>query len=393
MPFSIDSVKLHALIPSAGSGSRFGSELPKQFLLLNKKPMIEQTVDIFLGMTEIESIWVGLSQELMPLFEIKHPKLRSCLTGGDTRAKTVLNTLEYMLNESVSPNDWVLVHDAARPGITSEQIRTLIEAVFNSQACGGILALPVADTLKQTKPNQSSIIQTVSREQLWQAQTPQMFRIGELKEALEKCLTSKLMVTDEASAMEQIGLSPLLIKGSIENFKVTYPEDLQTMEKLFHQQPGIRIGQGYDVHRLVLGRDLILGGVKLEYDKGLEGHSDADALLHSITDALIGAAGLGDIGRHFPDTDPKLKNVDSAVLLKKTYDLIKNHGYQLVNIDSTIICQSPKLAKYIPLMISRIAEILEVEPQLINIKAKTNEGLGYLGASEAIETQAVALLC
>ena len=192
--------------------------------------------------------------------------------------------------------------------------------------------------------------------------------------------------------MEAMGFSPLLVKGSLENFKITYPEDLSTMEKLQRKESSIRIGQGYDVHRLVKGRPLILGGVVVPYELGLLGHSDADALLHAITDALLGASGLGDIGQHFPDSDPLYKNANSAGLLNKTYQLVQEKGFELINIDATIICQSPKLAPHISSMMARVSAILEVDTSIVHIKAKTNEGLGYLGNSEAIETQAVVLL-
>jgi 2-C-methyl-D-erythritol 2,4-cyclodiphosphate synthase len=289
--------------------------------------------------------------------------------------------------------DWVLVHDAARPGVRKKDVENLISAVLqDSSSIGGILALPVADTLKQSISDQPLIQKTLSRNLLWQAQTPQMFQLGQLKTAIEQAQNNGLEITDEASAIEAMGLSPILIKGSFENFKITYQEDLSTMEKLYRKESSIRIGQGYDVHRLVEGRPLILGGVLVPYHLGLLGHSDADALLHAITDALLGACGLGDIGKHFPDSDPLYKNAISADLLNKTYHLVQEKGLELINVDATIICQSPKLYPYISSMIARISEILEVDTSRINIKAKTNETLGYLGNSEAIETQAVVLL-
>jgi 2-C-methyl-D-erythritol 2,4-cyclodiphosphate synthase len=285
------------------------------------------------------------------------------------------------------------VHDAARPGVRQKDVQSLIYAVLqDSSACGGILALPVADTLKQSNVDNAIIQKTVSRNLLWQAQTPQMFQLGQLQKALEQSQMNGLEVTDEASAMEAMGVLPILVKGSLENFKITYQEDLSTMEKLHRKETSIRIGQGYDVHRLVEGRPLILGGVEVPYELGLLGHSDADALLHAITDAMLGASGLGDIGQHFPDSDPLYKNANSADLLNKTYHLVQEKGFELINIDATIICQSPKLSPYISSMMAKISEILGIETSRVNIKAKTNEGLGYLGNSEAIETQAIVLL-
>ena len=192
--------------------------------------------------------------------------------------------------------------------------------------------------------------------------------------------------------MEYMGIAPLLIKGSFANLKITYPEDLQLMEKIMPKAPNIRIGQGYDVHRLVPDRKLILGGVVIPFELGLLGHSDADVLLHAITDAMIGAAGLGDIGKHFPDTDPYYKNANSMQLLEKAHTLIRQKGFAVVNIDATIICQAPKLAFFIPNMVKNLSEALNISSTYMNIKAKTNEGLGYLGDSQAIEAQAVVLL-
>jgi 2-C-methyl-D-erythritol 4-phosphate cytidylyltransferase / 2-C-methyl-D-erythritol 2,4-cyclodiphosphate synthase len=388
-----NDTKCHVLIPSAGSGLRFGTEQPKQFQSLGGIPVISHCVDAFLGVPEISSIWVGLSETQHIPFKNSDAKVQLRFTGGSTRAQTVLKTLEQMLKEGISANDWALVHDAARPGIESSLIQTLIREVTKSECVGGILALPVADTLKQSEGlGSTQIARTVSRVDFWQAQTPQMFRIGQLRDAIQYCFKESIEITDEASAIEHTGLQPLLVKGSIENFKITYPQDLQTMEKLMNKSPNLRIGQGYDVHRLVPNRDLVLGGIKIPSEVGLDGHSDADALLHAITDALIGAAGLGDIGRHFPDTDQSFKDADSGVLLQKTYALVQSKGFSIVNIDSTIICQTPKLAKWIPSMVERISKLLVIAPYLVNIKAKTNEGLGYLGAAEAIETQAVVLL-
>jgi 2-C-methyl-D-erythritol 2,4-cyclodiphosphate synthase len=285
------------------------------------------------------------------------------------------------------------VHDAARPGITPRHVETLINQVQNSGMNGGILALPLADTLKKETLHESLITTnlTVDRKGLWLAQTPQMFKINELVNSIEVSIHKNIEVTDEASAMENLGSSVLLVQGDYQNFKVTYPEDISYMERLLTTSP-IRVGQGYDVHQLVVGRPLILGGIEIPSEKGLLGHSDADALLHAITDALLGAVALGDIGQHFPDTDPRFKGANSGFLLQKTYEKVLAEGYQLVNLDATIICQTPKLMQHMQKMTNNIAHLLQVSEKQINLKAKTNEGLGYLGESQAIETQAIVLI-
>ena len=390
---SSTQAKCHVLIPSGGVGARFGGDIPKQYQMLAGKKVINHCISIFASVTEVTTIWIACNHEDPYLKVDPREKIQVIPTGGQTRSQTVLNTLQAMIAQQIPLTDWVLVHDAARPGIAKDDVNTLIRVVTEDPSCiGGILALPIADTVKESDIHRSIIKKTLNRDVLWQAQTPQMFRIGQLKDALEKALQDGIEITDEASAMEVFGNTPLLVKGASQNFKITYHEDLLIMEKLLTQETSIRIGQGYDVHRLVADRPLILGGIEIPHHLGLLGHSDADALLHAITDALLGAAALGDIGQHYSDNDPQYHNADSAVLLQKTYELVSAKGFALVNIDATIICQSPKLASQIPSMIERIAQILHIAPSQINIKAKTNEGLGYLGNSEAIETQAVVLI-
>jgi 2-C-methyl-D-erythritol 2,4-cyclodiphosphate synthase/2-C-methyl-D-erythritol 4-phosphate cytidylyltransferase len=390
---SIVSSTCHVLIPCAGTGSRFGSDIPKQFQKLAGKKVIQHSIDIFSSIEQIQTIWVGLTTIDQDSEDLTSAKVKTVKTGGKTRSQTVLNTLDQMIQNQIPLSDWVLVHDAARPGVVKQDVERLIQQVTNVNTCvGGILALPITDTVKVSDPSLTHIVSTQSRELLWRAQTPQMFRIGQLRDALSKAIQKGIEVTDEASAMEGLGLKPLLVMGSLENFKITYQNDLLSMEKLMKHDSSLRIGQGYDVHRLVEGRNLILGGIHIPFQKGLLGHSDADALFHAITDALLGAAGLGDIGQHFPDTDPQYKNADSGLLLEHAHQLVLKKGYSILNIDATVICQAPKLAQHIPSMILSIGKVLKIDSSLVNIKAKTNEGLGYLGNSEAIETQAVVLL-
>ena len=390
---SIVSSTCHVLIPCAGTGSRFGSDIPKQFQKLAGKKVIQHSIDIFSSIEQIQTIWVGITTIDQDSEDLTSAKVKTVKTGGKTRSQTVLNTLDQMIQNQIPLSDWVLVHDAARPGVVKQDVERLIQQVTNVNTCvGGILALPITDTVKVSDPSLTHIVSTQSRELLWRAQTPQMFRIGQLRDALSKAIQKGIEVTDEASAMEGLGLKPLLVMGSMENFKITYQNDLLSMEKLMKHDSSLRIGQGYDVHRLVEGRNLILGGIHIPFQKGLLGHSDADALFHAITDALLGAAGLGDIGQHFPDTDPQYKNADSGLLLEHAHQLVLKKGYSILNIDATVICQAPKLAQHIPSMILSIGKVLKIDSSLVNIKAKTNEGLGYLGNSEAIETQAVVLL-
>jgi 2-C-methyl-D-erythritol 4-phosphate cytidylyltransferase/2-C-methyl-D-erythritol 2,4-cyclodiphosphate synthase len=279
--------------------------------------------------------------------------------------------------------------------------RLIAQEVVGDPECGGILALPVADTLKSAG-GARRILATPSREGLWQAQTPQMFRAGLLGRALQQAASQGVTVTDEASAVEALGLQPLLVPGSSDNFKVTLPGDLALAEAVLQRRqlqssvlaasPALRVGQGFDVHVLCEGRPLIIGGVNIPYARGLLGHSDADVLLHALIDALLGAAALGDIGRHFPDTDARWQGADSRVLLRQVLTLLRQSGFAIVNIDATIIAEQPKMAPHIPAMLSNVAADLGLTRAQVNIKAKTFERIGALGRGEGIAVEAIAML-
>jgi 2-C-methyl-D-erythritol 4-phosphate cytidylyltransferase/2-C-methyl-D-erythritol 2,4-cyclodiphosphate synthase len=309
--------------------------------------------------------------------------------------------LHFLRDQGAAANDWVLVHDAARCLVTAAQIEQLIAACATDPV-GGLLALPLADTLKSVAQNR--VQATLSRHDKWLAQTPQMFRLGQLIEALTQAGDH---VTDEASAIEALGLLPLCVPGSAQNFKLTYPADFELAEQLLlarrehagqalglHKKDHMkfRIGEGWDVHALVPGRALMLGGVHVPFALGLQGHSDADVLLHAITDALLGAAALGDIGRHFPDTDAQFKDADSWRLLQEATRRLRAAGFEIANVDSTVIAQAPKLMPHIPAMCERVAQALGVAVTQVNVKAKTAEKMGPVGLGQAIEARASALV-
>lgn len=410
-----------ALIPAAGSGQRFGAALPKQYALLDGVPMLMRTAQALLTFSLFDLVLVVVSPSdtlaattLAPLLAQHSQRLQLTYVGGDSRAATVRNGLNALRSQGTPQDNWVWVHDAARPGIAAAQLRTLAVALQHT-AVGTVLATPVADTLKLGAAGENSITigSTLPRESLWQAQTPQCFPLQLLCDALDAAAAQGLTVTDEASAIEAIGLSPVLVPGNSHNFKVTTPADAALMEVVLTMQqhnqsatgvnpsgvaaspttlPMLRIGEGMDVHALVAGRPLILGGVTIPHHKGLLGHSDADALLHAMTDALLGAAGMGDIGRMFPDTDAAHAGADSQVLLTQAYAAVVAKGWQVINVDATIIAQAPKMAPHIPAMQRNIARCLGINPAQVNVKAKTNEKLGWLGREEGIETRAVVLL-
>ena len=291
--------------------------------------------------------------------------------GGATRAASALAGVRAAAGELVA------IHDAARPFVSAAVIDRVLAAAGETGAAAP--AVPVKDTVKLAGPD--ALVQaTPPREKLFAVQTPQCFdRAAYLRLAGDEA------VTDDCQLFEQAGLPVKLVAGEYENYKITTPDDLKGEKTM-------RIGHGYDVHKLVEGRDLILGGVKIPFEKGLLGHSDADVLTHAVMDALLGAAALGDIGRHFPDSDPAYKGADSLALARRVAALLAQAGYRPVNLDATILCQAPKLAPHIPAMAENLAAALGMAPGTVSVKATTEEHLGFTGQGLGIAAHAVALL-
>lgn len=386
---TFNSRRIFAVIPAAGCGSRMQADRPKQYLPINGRAILEVTVSALLDVPEIDGMFVGVSPEDDTAETL--PMAAAVLkTGGATRAETVFQTLEA-LSDTIAENDLVLVHDAARPLVSPTDVSKLIAETVRFRkegiAAGGVLAVPVWDTVKRVD-KEGIFVEDVDRDGLMRIATPQCFAYGELKAALARNLTA----TDESSAMRAAGFSVAAVESSAHNIKLTRPQDLDFAQLVLDKTMKTRIGIGYDSHRLVEGRKFILGGVEIEHTLGLAGHSDADALLHAITDALLGAARLGNIGTFFPDTDPAYKGADSAVLLKTAYEAVREAGWTVVNIDTVVVAQKPKLNPYVPAMQRRIEEILDLEEGTVSVKPKTNEKLGFEGREEGISTQAVVLL-
>jgi 2-C-methyl-D-erythritol 4-phosphate cytidylyltransferase/2-C-methyl-D-erythritol 2,4-cyclodiphosphate synthase len=388
-----DAVRCYALVPCAGTGERAAAGGPKQYAPVAGRSVVAHTLAALARVPRIAHTLVVLAPG-DTRFEAAAPGFAGAVerTGGATRATTVRSGLTALARHGARPRDWVLVHDAARCLVEPQWVERLIDACIGDEV-GGLLALPLADTLKQAGADARATA-TVDRRGKWLAQTPQMFRLDLLMQALDRAGDA---VTDEASAVEALGHSPRLVEGDADNFKLTWPGDFARAERVLAAREGtpmttMRIGEGWDVHALVTGRPLVLGGVTVPHDKGLDGHSDADALAHAITDALLGAAGLGDIGRHFPDTDPRFKGADSMVLLAEAARRVREAGYRIGNIDSTVVAQAPKLAPHIPAMRARLAEVLGLAPEQVNVKAKTAEKLGPVGELKAIEARATCLL-
>ena len=369
--------KVTVVIVAAGSGTRMGTDVPKQFLKIGGRTILETTVAVFEKNPHVDDIlvltgrdFVEFCEELCRPFE----KVRSILPGGKERQDTVWEAVRR-----IPEGELVLIHDGVRPYVTDAVIEGVLAGAKSAGAA--VPAVASKDTVRQTAEEGGS--RTLDRKTLFQVQTPQGFASEILRQAYEAAYRDGFLGTDDAGLAERIGQTILLTEGDYANIKITTREDLP-ME--------IRVGTGYDVHRLTEGRKLILGGVDIPYEKGLDGHSDADVMVHALMDALLGAAGLGDIGRHFPDTDLQYKGISSLKLLEIVNQRIHEAGYELGNADVTIIAQRPKLAGYISQMEENLAAVLGADIRQINVKATTTEKLGFTGRGEGIAAEAACII-
>ena len=313
--------------------------------------------------------------------------------GGENRQDSVMNGLRH-LEKQAAPDDWVLVHDAARPCLTARDLCALLDALkvaADDGAVGAVLAAPIVDTVKRER---DAVVETVDRQGLWRALTPQVFGFAGLRRALDDAVRSGIAVTDEAQAMERLGLKPALVSGSAFNIKVTRAEDLKIAADILKttEQRKMRIGQGFDVHTFGPGEHVVLGGVRIAYSKGVVAHSDGDVVIHALCDAVLGALGEGDIGRHFPDTDPRYRGADSRVFLREVAARMHGAGLALVNADITVLAEAPRIAPHRESMAANLAADLGVAPKLVNIKATTTERLGFIGRGEGLAALASVLL-
>lgn len=377
--------KASALIAAAGRGERFGSGINKVLWEVAGKPLLAHTLAVFESCDAIDEIVIVTGRDDIEaagriVGRFGFAKVSRIAPGGTHRQDSVRNGLEHITGSIVS------IHDAARPFVTPELIRACVEEAQRTGAC--IAAVPVVDTIKSASP-EGTVERTIDRANLYAVQTPQTFNTSLIRKAYEQAYSDGVYATDDAALVERIGGRVTIVRGSYENVKITTPSD--TVIASARLGGGrMRTGIGFDVHRLAEGRRLFLGGVEIPFEKGLLGHSDADVLIHAIMDALLGAAGLGDIGRHFPDTEAEYKDISSLVLLERVGKLLVQHGWQAVNVDAVVICERPKIAPYVPEMTRLIAERLGISPAFVNIKGTTTEGLGFTGRGEGIAAQAVA---
>lgn len=395
--------KAAVIIPAAGRGRRMGLDTPKQFFVLADLPIFVHTVRAFQGIAAIETIVLVAPpdlrrqvEEIADRFDLRRNGSQLLIVnGGRTRQDSVKAGLDSLPDEI----ELVLVHDGSRPLVTAE----LITACLCEARCSGasMAAVPVSDTLKSVSTDKKTR-STVDRRGLWQAQTPQAAKVSLLRKAYAAAEKDGFVGTDEASLIEHFGIPVAVVPGSEKNIKITRPEDLIIAEALLmHEKQkkatvaparDLRIGHGYDAHQLVPGRPLVLGGVSVPHPAGLLGHSDADVLTHALCDAILGAVGLGDIGKHFPDTDQRFKDIQSLQLLEEVMTMARGRGYGLVNADLTAVAQQPKLSAYLARMRQNIASACRVGQQQINIKATTTEKMGFAGREEGIAAYAIVLM-
>ena len=373
-----------ALVVAAGRGSRFGGELPKQYLGLGGSTILRHAVSAFAAHPQVDGVLVVIRPEDRAIFDdaLAGLPVLPPVAGGPERQDSVRLGLEALAERKPAR---VLIHDGARPFPDQALIDRVIDGLDRAPAA--IPALPLGDTIKRVE--EGFIRETIDRSRLWRAQTPQGFHFDAIL-AAHRAAVGRVL-TDDAAVAEVAGLAPLIVAGSEDNLKVTTADDLAAAERLLAaRQSDVRVGQGFDVHPFGPGDHVMACGVAIPHEVAPIGHSDADVGLHALTDAVLGAIGAGDIGMHFPPSDPRWRGASSDRFLAYAAALVRERGGAIAAVDVTIICERPKIAPHRDRMIERVAEILEISPGRVSVKATTTEKLGFTGRGEGIAAQAVA---
>ena len=377
-----------AVIVAAGRGERLGATIPKAFVAVAGVPMLLHAARRVALSPEVGRIVVvvgALDVDRARVLLMQHGvrNVTAVVPGGAHRQDSVFAGLSHLGEAPVA-----VVHDGARPLVPPDVVTAVIQAAAEAGAASA--GLPVRETVKLV--DGADTRQTLDRDRLWVAHTPQAFRTALLREAHHRAKAEGFYGTDDAVLVERLGYAVRMVEDSPRNLKVTVPADLDLAEAYARQRQMVRTGIGYDAHRLALGRLLRVGGVEIPWPRGLAGHSDADVLAHAIMDALLGGAGLGDLGRHFPPGDPAFRGADSIELLRRVAAMAAGAGWRVVHVDSTVLAEAPRLAPYIPQMRERLAAALGVDSSTVNVKATTTEGMGAIGRGEGIAAHAVATL-
>ena len=372
--------KILAVIPAAGIGHRFGEKKPKQYAQLNALSVIENTVNELLKSKLIDKLIIVISEgdSYIKNQNFYKNKTIQLINGGSSRAESVNNALNH---ECANGYDYVLVHDAARPNFSYTIISKLLENLMESKSSGSFPYIPISDSLK------SKELGTVDKNEYFLAQTPQVCRFHDLKQSLQLCISDGVNVPDESFALEYSGFNVSRILGSRSNIKITYKDDLKLLSKF-----NTRTGTGFDVHRYQEGNGITLGGFKVPCEYSIIAHSDGDVLLHSIADSILGASALGDIGIFFSDQDINNKGLDSKKIIEFCLNKIESIGMEIYNIDSTIICEQPKINPFRDNILKSLSQILGIPESKIGLKATTAEKLGIIGKNKAISVQSLVNL-
>ena len=369
------------IIAAAGIGERFGGKTPKQYAIINGNTIIERAVKPFIDSEHVSEIIIAISendnyiqnQNFYNSNKIKY------VTGGSSRQESISNAL----NAAEKEYDYVLTHDAARPNITEEDITNLYLDITKSNASCSFLYTPVYDSIKEKSP----LDITVDKNKFYLVQTPQISNFNHLKSSLKECMDENIKCPDESFVIEYANLPLSKVKGSRSNIKVTEYEDLEILNNFL-----IRSGMGFDLHKYEAGDGIILGGCKIECDYNIVAHSDGDVLLHSIADSILGAAALGDIGIFFSDQDKKNKDLDSSEIIEYCLDKLNEKNLEIYNIDTTIICEQPKIAPHREKILKELSNLLSIPVSSIGLKATTSEKIGIIGKNKAIAVQSIVNL-
>lgn len=375
------------IIVAAGRGERLGGAVPKQLLDLGGRTILRRSVEAFDSHPAVKAIVIVLPHDMMADAAscVGEGVMGSyiCVAGGARRQDSVGAGLRAM----PAHIDLLLIHDAARPFADAPLIDRVIAAAERTGAV--VPAVQARDTVKRVGPDRPMVEETIPRDRIWLAQTPQGFRRDVLEQAVAFGQAG-VEATDEAMLVERMGLPVEVVAGDDRNVKITTVDDLMAARQMFAATP--RVGTGYDLHRLVPGRALVLAGVELPFERGPDGHSDGDVVCHALTDALFGAAGAGDIGQHFPNTDPRWKDAAGLDLLARALVIVSGLGWRPANVDVTVVLERPKLVPHLPAIRGGIARVLGVDVGQVSVKGKTNEGVDAVGRGEAIAAHAVAVL-
>jgi len=405
-----------AVIVAAGRGSRMGTAVRKPYLYLGGKTVLARTISVFESCRVIDGYYVVIRAGDDMLFQQRvapdgpFVKLMGLVNGGSTRRESVLSGLRRLDADST---EYVVIHDAVRPFVTTDLVEQVLSRARRHGAA--VCGVPVTDTVKEVEDG--FVMRTLERQSLLAVQTPQAFAYPVIMRAHRHADKAQASVTDDAQLVEALGHRVAVVEGDPQNTKLTTQDDLEAMRNRVDpssttprqvpkpkQEPGflaraaevptlrIRVGHGYDVHAFGRRRPLVLGGVRVPHGVGLEGHSDADVVTHAVCDALLGAAGQDDIGRHFPSSDERYRNVDSLELLRSSVAIIRSAGWMPLQVDVTVIAQTPRLAPHLEGMEQALASNMGIEPGRLNVKATTTDGLGFVGRKEGIAAQAIALV-